>query len=154
MDQQNSRSCCVDSRHCREEADGSFHLPLCEHVELADGHACYSDDLTISGTSPNCDTHTRLFLYEYTPKGWDFTGPVRAYSPFDTVQVGGAGAHVLTVAPHTHTTNNTRAYHCPLPAPHGDVYFDLDDTQLHFRIHRQPRGCSRARSVRLPERAS
>ena len=57
---------------------------------------------------------------------------MHAFSPFDTVQVGGAGAHVLTVAPHTHTTNNTRAYHCALPAPHGDVYFDLDDSQLHW----------------------
>ena len=128
MDQQNSRSWYVDSRHCREEADGSFHLPLYEQVELADGHACFIDDVTISGTSPNCDTHTRLFLYEFTPKNWDFTGTVHAFSSFGTVQTGGT---VVVVQEHPATPSNSRAYHCALPAPHGDVYFDLDDTQLH-----------------------
>ena len=119
----------MDSRHCKEEADGSFHLNLYENVELADGHACYIDDVSISGTSPNCDTHTRLFLYEFTPKGWDFTGLAQGFSSFDAVR---ANATALMIVPHTPTPASPRAFHCALPGILGDVHFDVDDTQLHW----------------------
>ena len=78
MDQQNNRSWYVDSRHCDEKEDGSFALDLYENVELSAGDACYCDDLTISGTVPNVATNTRLYLYEFTPTEWSFTGAFKS----------------------------------------------------------------------------
>ena len=67
MDQQNSRSWFVDSRHCAERPDGGFELNLYENVELSDNHACYIDDISIAGTMPNVSTNNRLYLFEWTP---------------------------------------------------------------------------------------
>ncbi len=78
MDTLNMRSWYVDSRHGDEDDNGSFSLNLYENVELSDGHVCYVDDLTISGTRPNVSSNNRLYLYEYTPKNFNFLGTAKS----------------------------------------------------------------------------
>ena len=84
MDQQQVRSWYVESRHCEEKEDGSLQLNLYENVEIGVGHVCYVDDLTISGTTPNVASNTRLFLHEWTPTGWTWLNQTaKSYSPLD-----------------------------------------------------------------------
>ena len=65
----------MESRHCEEKEDGSLQLNLYENVEIGVGHVCYVDDLTISGTTPNVASNTRLFLNEWTPYRLDMAQP-------------------------------------------------------------------------------
>ena len=74
MDQQQVRTWYVDSRHCEEKKDRSLQLDLHGSVELSAGHACYIDDLGVSGTLPNVATNSSLYLYEWTPTEWAFLG--------------------------------------------------------------------------------
>ena len=103
MDQQNSRSWFVDSRHCTERPDGGFELNLYENVELSDQHACYVDDISITGTMPNVSSNNRLYLYEWTPSSFNFTGTCQAHTHSDLGRNNGTALFV-----DSHTPDATR----------------------------------------------
>ena len=107
MDQQQVRTWYVDSRHCTESDDGSLQLNLYENVEINAGTVCCIDDLSLSGTTPNVAANTRLYLYEWTPQTWNFTGTAIAHSPLDPNR---NQTVAVTIETHTHLLP---LYHTP-----------------------------------------
>ena len=133
MDPTGVRTWYVDSRHCRELDDGGFELSLYENVELSEGQACYIDDLTIVGTQSNVSSNNRLYLFEYTPVNFNFLGSVKSHSVLDSLRTQLAD---LTIENNTSTDPNFSiyAYSVDLPDLGGapTVYFNIDDTELHW----------------------
>ena len=132
MDPTGVRTWYVDSRACIEQDDGSFQLDLWENVELHEGQAAYLDDLTIVGTMSNVTIqNNRLYLYEFTPADFNFVGTVESYSP---VVVGRTQTTTLTIVRRDPTERFPQTFKCEIPdvLPTSTVYFDVDDTDLHW----------------------
>ena len=140
MDQQQVRSWYVDSRACEEQEDGSLTLNLYENVELTSGHVCYIDDLSISGTTPNVAGNNRLYLWEYTPFGWTFLNEkVSSYNPLDATNR--FQQTELTIVANDNPSFS-EALKVRLDNFLQTIYFDVDDTGLHWSGKIQRDGAS------------
>ncbi len=120
----------MESRHCVEKEDGSLQLNLYENVEIGVGHVCYIDDLTLSGTTPNIASNTRLFLLEWTPVGWNWVNQTAtSYSPLDLNRYQQTN---LTIAENPQPAGAALGYPQKYSVQLHDflahIYFDVDDT--------------------------
>ena len=88
--------------------------------------------MTIVGAMSNVSTNRRLYLYEYTPTAFDFLGTANTYSPTD---VGRAQVITLTIESRSTTDRFPQAFKADIPnsLPSSTVYFDIDDTGLHWQ---------------------
>ena len=101
-------------------------------MELDEGQAAYLDDLTIVEPMSNVTIqNNRLYLYEFTPADFNSVGTVESYSPVD---VGRTQTTTLTIVRRDPTERFPQTFKCEIPdvLPTSTVYFDVDDTDLHW----------------------
>ena len=72
-------------------------------------------------------SNNRLYLYEWTPTGFKFVGTAVSYPPDLS-----PATTIITIQTHTPDAVSSRAFKCVLPDLMATVYWDADDTQLHW----------------------
>ena len=78
---------------------------------------------------PNVALNSRLYLYEYTSSSWNFVGSIKTYNPRD---LNRTQLSTLTITEFAGTDRFPQAYKVDVPDLGAAVYFDIDDTQLHW----------------------